>query len=147
MKINRGSIKRARYSLVSIIAFLSLFITAEAALSAETGRPAGDPVAGKLVYEKHCHFCHGRTGRGDGPVGIAVSPHPANFVTDAKRMKKSDKELFDSLSDGIVKELGGDEMAMPAWRGILTPQERWDVISYIRLLSLEGKEKDRKKLP
>ena len=105
--------------------------------------PAGsaDTARGKLVYEKHCHFCHGREGLGDGPVGIAVSPHPADFVNDSKRMKKTDAELFESLSTGIRKELGGEEMAMPAWKGTLTPEERRDVISYIRQLSADGKKK------
>lgn len=102
---------------------------------------AGDTARGKLIYEKHCHFCHGRQGLGDGPVGIAVSPHPADFVNDTKRMKKTDEELFESLSMGIRKELGGEEMAMPSWKGTLSAEERRDVISYIRQLSAEGKKK------
>ena len=100
----------------------------------------GDTVKGKLVYEEHCHFCHGRQGRGDGPVGIAVSPHPANFVSDRKRMNKTDEELFESVTEGITKELGGDEMAMPAWKSVLTAKERWDAIAYIRKLSREGRK-------
>lgn len=100
----------------------------------------GNVEAGKKVYEKHCHFCHGRGGRGDGPVGIAVTPHPADFIGDKKRMKKSDQELLDSITNGVTKELGGDEMAMPAWKGILTPTERRDVLAYIRYLSKTGKK-------
>jgi mono/diheme cytochrome c family protein len=95
----------------------------------------GDPVAGKLVYEKHCHYCHGKDGRGDGPVGIAVTPHPANFVEDQRRMEKSDEELFKSITNGVVKELGGEEMSMPAWKGTLTPKERRDALAYVRELS------------
>ncbi len=102
----------------------------------------GDTLRGKLIYEKHCHFCHGRKGLGDGPVGIAVSPHPADFVNDKKRMKKTDEELFESISSGIRKELGGEEMAMPPWKGTLSAEERRDVISYIRQLSAEGKKKN-----
>ncbi len=107
--------------------------------------PSGpaDTLRGKLIYEKHCHFCHGRQGLGDGPVGIAVSPHPADFVNDTKRMKKTDEELFESISTGIRKELGGEEMAMPPWKGTLSPEERRDVISYIRQLSAEGKKKKK----
>jgi len=102
----------------------------------------GDPASGRLLYEKNCHFCHGREGRGDGPVGIAVSPHPADFVGDTERMEKSDEELFESITNGVVKELGGEEMAMPSWKGILTPKERWDLIAYIRYLEKSGKQKE-----
>lgn len=107
------------------------------AATAEVIKP-GDPAAGKEIYLTHCHFCHGRTGHGDGPVGIAISPHPADFVGDRKRMAKTDAELFKSISKGIHKEIGGEEMAMPRWQDILTEQERWDVLAYIRQLEREG---------
>lgn len=107
---------------------------------------AGDPVAGKVIYEKYCHFCHGREGLGDGPVGIAISPHPADFVNDTKRMSKTDEELFESITYGIEKEIGGEEMAMPRWMEILSEKERWDVLAYVRKLEREGKEKKEAEL-
>ncbi|MBI5234498.1 MAG: cytochrome c [Deltaproteobacteria bacterium] len=97
-----------------------------------------DAVAGRTIYEKYCRYCHGKEGRGDGPVGIAVSPRPANFVEDAKRMSKTDEELFKSISEGVHKTIGGEEMAMPRWEEILSDKERRDVLAYIRLLSKEG---------
>lgn len=103
----------------------------------------GDPAAGKEIYLTHCHFCHGRTGRGEGPVGIAISPHPADFIGDRKRMAKTDSELFDSITKGIYKEIGGEEMAMPRWAEILTVQERWDVLAYVRQLEREGLASDK----
>lgn len=110
---------------------------AKPAASAEAVKP-GDPAAGKEIYLTHCHFCHGRTGHGDGPVGIAISPHPADFVGDRKRMAKTDAELFESISKGIHKQIGGEEMAMPRWQDILTEQERWDVLAYVRQLERDG---------
>lgn len=104
---------------------------------------AGDPSAGKHIYQEYCHYCHGPEGRGDGPVATAISPHPANFVEDAKRLEKSDAELYESISKGIHKDIGGDAMRMPRWMDILTPQERWDVLAYIRYLSTEGQKKDK----
>lgn len=112
--------------------------------AAQEIRP-GDPVAGKEIYLKHCHYCHGRTGRGEGPVGIAISPHPADFIGDRKRMAKTDLELFESITKGIYKEIGGEEMAMPRWQDILTEQERWDVLAYVRQLEREGLATDKKK--
>lgn len=115
---------------------------------AAEGQPAvkkldGDPANGKRIYEQYCHFCHGREGFGDGPVGIAITPHPADFVNDSKRMAKTDEELFISITRGIHRDIGGEEMAMPRWQDILSDQERWDVLSYIRRLSAEGMKKSK----
>jgi high-affinity iron transporter len=102
----------------------------------------GDPAAGKEIFLKHCHFCHGRKGLGDGPVGIALTPHPADFVHDKKRMAKTDAELFKSITEGMKKEIGGDAMTMPRWKEILSEKERWDVLAYVRQLEREGKERE-----
>lgn len=105
-----------------------------------TGKPAQPDLAiGKEVYERYCHFCHGYKGYGDGPVGIALSPHPANFVEDAKRMAKTDEELFKSITQGIHRDIGGEAMSMPRWQEVLTEAERWNVLWYIRHLEKEGK--------
>ncbi|HAO94119.1 MAG: hypothetical protein A2X93_02115 [Deltaproteobacteria bacterium GWC2_56_8] len=100
---------------------------------------AGEAAAGKDIYFRYCHFCHGQKGMGDGPVGIALSPHPADFVNDAKRMSKTDAELFKSITEGIHKEVGGESMSMPRWQEILSEKERWDVLAFIRQLEREGK--------
>lgn len=116
---------------------------------ADKARPAsvtipGDPEAGRRVYGQYCHYCHGTEGRGDGPVSIGISPHPADFTTDAKRMSKTDAELFKSISEGIKRQIGGEAMFMPSWKDILTEQERWDALAYVRLLEKKGKEKNAK---
>ncbi len=102
----------------------------------------GDPLAGKLIYDKYCHYCHGRRGYGDGPVGTAITPHPADFVHDSKRMAKSDEKLFKSISEGIQRKIGGEAMAMPRWAGILSEKERWDVLSYVRALERKGRARE-----
>ncbi len=115
----------------------------EVSAPATATRPAPDAAAGKLVYDRHCHFCHGNTGLGNGPVGIAISPHPADFVHDRKRMKKTDEELFKSISEGVTREVGGEAMNMPSWKGILSEDERWNVLAYIRQLEREGLALDK----
>ena len=99
---------------------------------------------GKKVYNKYCYYCHGTEGRGDGAVAIGLTPRPANFVKDAERMKKSDRELFESISKGIHREIGGDELAMPQWNLILTEDEIWSVLAYVRYLSEKGRAEDAK---
>lgn len=111
----------------------------QTAKAAPQGRPAqADLSSGKEIYERYCHFCHGYKGYGDGPVGIALSPHPANFVEDAKRMAKTDEELYKSITEGIHRDIGGEAMSMPRWQEVLTDSERWNVLWYIRHLSKEG---------
>lgn len=99
----------------------------------------GNPEKGEIVYGKYCFYCHGREGRGDGAIGIAVTPHPVDFVGDKRKMAKSDEELFKSISEGIRREVGSDEMAMPRWKDILTEDEIWDALAYVRKLS-KGKK-------
>ena len=102
---------------------------------AEAKAKLGDPEKGKVVYEKYCFYCHGREGRGDGAIGIAVTPHPADFVGDKKKMAKSDEELMKSISEGIRREVGSEEMAMPRWKDILSEEDMWNALAYIRELS------------
>jgi mono/diheme cytochrome c family protein len=110
----------------------------------------GDIAAGKIVYDKHCHYCHGRKGRGQGAVAIAVEPNPADFIRDEKRMAVTDEALYKSLSYGITKEDSSTQklekaLAMPPFMGVLTTKERWDVIAYVReLVRLASSEKSQK---
>ena len=110
----------------------------------ETSSKKGEVTVGKRIYNKYCYYCHGMEGRGDGAIAIGLTPHPANFVADVDKMKKSDKELFESISKGIRREVGGDELAMPQWNLILTEDEIWSVLAYVRYLSEKGRAEDAK---
>ncbi len=99
----------------------------------------GDPVEGKRIYNKYCFYCHGREGRGDGAIAIAVEPKPIDFVADKKRMAKPDRVLIKSISEGVMKD-DDAPIVMPAWKAVLSVQERWDVLSYIRVLSERGRK-------
>jgi len=95
-------------------------------LLGQTGRTElrGDAQLGKMIYVKNCVSCHGQ--KGDG---LSFRPHFPNF-RDAKIMEgKTDGELFDKISNG------GKGTGMPAWKKILTEQDRWNVLAYIRTLS------------
>ena len=118
---------------------------AKPAITLEAAKPAtaavrGDPRAGKDIYEKHCRYCHGKKGLGDGAIGIALTPKPADFVGDTKRMAKPDEELYESITNGVQLAEGGEGMAMPAWKSILTTRERWDVLAYVRQLEETGRK-------
>jgi len=92
----------------------------------QTGRAEsrGDVKLGKTIYIKNCVSCHGQ--KGDG---LSSRPRFPNFA-DAKTMAgKTDQEFFDKISNG------GKGSGMPAWKNVLSEQDRWNVLAYIRTLS------------
>jgi len=79
---------------------------------------------GEYFYEINCLVCHGATGKGDGPVGEKfVDPTPVD-LNDAYTQDQADGQIFFTLTRGRV--------AMPFYRDALSPEERWDVINYLR---------------
>ena len=89
--------------------------------------------AGKAVYDTHCWYCHGDEGDGLGPVADYLWPRPRDFTIASFKLRTTpsgelptDEDLFRSVS------LGLPGTAMPAWRGVLTAEERWQVIAYIK---------------
>ena len=99
----------------------------------------GDPTAGEIIYDKYCFYCHGREGRGDGAIAMAVDPKPADFIKDIKRMAKPDKVLIKSIAEGVKKDKDA-AIVMPAWKAVLDEQQQWDVLAYIRFLSKKGRQ-------
>ena len=81
---------------------------------------------GKRVYETNCANCHGREGKGDGPVGQALVPPPSDLTATKN---KSDQDLLNTINKGRPGT------AMPSWKGDLSVQDIQDVLSYIRSLS------------
>jgi mono/diheme cytochrome c family protein len=81
---------------------------------------------GAEVYTVYCASCHGETGLGDGVAGASLIPPPKNLVELQSRVE--DDYLFWRISAG---KLG---TAMVAWKGILTDEQIWQVVSFIRTL-------------
>jgi mono/diheme cytochrome c family protein len=86
----------------------------------------------KTVYVSYCTPCHGDKGRGDGPAAPGLNPKPADH-TSAAVQSETDGSLFWKLSEG--------RSPMPGYKKILTDQQRWELINYIRSLSKGAKKK------
>lgn len=84
----------------------------------------------KTVYEHwndHCALCHGSNGDGDSDIGKNLYPKtPDMKSSDVQGM--SDGELFYIITNG-VRFTG-----MPAWGDEHSPEETWQLVSFIRKL-------------
>ncbi len=92
--------------------------------------PASDDslAAGALLYEQNCLVCHGPQGRGDGPAGLALNPPPADLSIHTEPGLHPDGQLFVWITGGKAGS------AMPAFETLLTEDERWHLVNYIRSL-------------
>lgn len=84
---------------------------------------------GQQVFSNFCAVCHGTTGAGDGPI-IPKYPNPVSYHTEQSK----------NLPDGAmfhVITLGRKNM--PAHAALVSADDRWKVILYIR--HLQGKSK------
>jgi copper transport protein len=84
---------------------------------------------GQALYDRNCVPCHGPTGKGDGPVGLTLNPHPADLSQHAVPGVHTDGQLYDWISHGFPGS------AMPAFASTLTEEERWHLVNYIRTLA------------
>ena len=99
---------------------------------------AGDAAAGKTTYTINCLACHGETGKGDGPVGVALQPPPRDFSVgdfvfdpDGDGTKGTDADLTAVIKDGAMK-YGGSPLMAP-W-ATLSEADIANLVAFIRTL-------------
>lgn len=82
--------------------------------------------AGANVFKTNCESCHGPQGYGDGPASEVLDPKPKNLAD--LQATVSDDYLYWRISEGKPGT------AMIAWKGILTEEQIWQMVSFIRTL-------------
>lgn len=82
-------------------------------------------VAGASIYAQNCAVCHGETGEGDGPAAAALEMKPADLHEDHVQAL-TDGGLFWIISHGKP------DTPMPPWDNVLTEDERWHVVNFLR---------------
>lgn len=81
---------------------------------------------GAKVFESNCVACHGPQGHGDGVASQSLDPKPKNLATFQASV--GDDYLFWRISEGKPGT------SMVAWKAILTEEQIWQAVSFIRTL-------------
>jgi len=81
---------------------------------------------GKALFAIYCTPCHGAGGKGDGLVSPKFIPPPD--ITHPSIQK--------ARTDGYLQHvIGTGGAVMPAYGEALSPEERWDVVHYLRSIA------------
>ncbi len=84
-------------------------------------------------YAKNCAACHGENGDGKGPIASQTVKVPASFNDFSRMFARRDDVLYAKIRRG---GMGTD---MPNFGTLLTPEETWSIVRYLRTFALEGK--------
>lgn len=92
----------------------------------ETG---GKVVSVAETYTQFCATCHGATGHGDGPAGMALNPKPRNFTDSAWRASVDDARITKVIKEGGTSV--GLSALMAPWGGVLNDDQIKQMVAYI----------------
>ena len=82
--------------------------------------------AGAEIFKNNCVACHGDHGHGDGPASGALDPRPKNLPLLASTV--GDDYLYWRINTGR------EGTSMVGWKGVLTDEQIWQVVAFIRTL-------------
>lgn len=125
------------------LAAFGLLLAAALCAPTQAGAAPGNAQNGAKTYNKRCWWCHGKKGEANGPAAPFLVPPPRDFSLGVYKYKTSapttplprDEDLFNRITNGMPGT------GMPAWNDVLSEQDRWDVVAYIKTLTdLFGKE-------
>jgi mono/diheme cytochrome c family protein len=78
---------------------------------------------GRMLYNKNCASCHGKTGLGDGPKARGLDTFAGDFSGD-KYQSQTDGEHF------YKTKFGRNEM--PKYEGKIDDEDIWHMVNYMR---------------
>ncbi len=128
----------------ALLAFISFFIYIGATAQSKTwtvpkeADNVKNPLAGnteilkyaKVIYTTYCGPCHGSKGKGDGVAAAGLAKKPADHSSDYVQ-NQTDGALYWMISTG--------RNPMPTYKTLLTDNQRWELVNYIRTLAKNKK--------
>lgn len=90
----------------------------------------GTLAEGQGLFLTHCASCHGADGDAHGPYASRLLTTAPDLRPIERLAGRADTELYDAVTGGIAGT------AMPAFRKLLTDEERWKTVAFVRALSL-----------
>ncbi len=83
---------------------------------------------GKKHFERQCTTCHGPGGLGDGPTAKGLPKEPAN-LSEPHTALHTAGDMYWWLEHGIPSS------GMPGFADVLSDEDSWDVINFLRAFS------------
>lgn len=80
---------------------------------------------GESRFNITCLPCHGKLGDGNGMIALRGFRHPPSYHQDRLRNAPT-SHFYDVMTNGFG--------AMPSYAEVVTPEDRWKIIAYIRAL-------------
>jgi len=114
----------------SVLMLLLLVPCLAVSLTLSNAGEKGDATKGKEVFQNTCASCHGAEGKGDGVAAAALDPKPRNLSDTAYVSTLTNEHMYKVISEGGASV--GLSPMMAAWGGVLSEQDIWNVIAYIR---------------
>jgi mono/diheme cytochrome c family protein len=108
----------------------SMTIRAVAAVAVAIGAicsvSASNAADAARIYSNRCAFCHGNSGKGDGPAGIALKPPPRNLADGEYWKRANTAEIKKLIADGKPGT------AMTPFKDILSDDDIAAVVEYLK---------------
>ena len=98
-------------------------VSQESELKNPVPSTAASLTRGKALFETNCVICHGQTSVERGPVGKKLVPPPPGLDHDMVK-GLDDSSIFKAITFGFGR--------MPAFQNKLMPQERWNLVNFLR---------------
>lgn len=119
--------------VVLIISTLFMAFTNDPWIAPESADKIQNPIvsdvtsikSGEKIFQSLCWSCHGKGGKGDGPVANSLTPKPGNLTSEGSQ-SQSDGAIFWKITEG--------RGAMSSYKSSLTTKQRWQLVNYIRTL-------------
>jgi cytochrome c5 len=128
---------------IVMVTFVLLFIPQ---MSPAKPKPTENPILfkelppfeidkGQVLYQRFCSYCHGETGKGDGPNSFSLSSKPADLTiiqTFPDDKMKTVETILKTGGKGVAKS-----NEMPAFGNTLSQQQMDAVIRFLRRSSIQ----------